>query len=172
MQPEQVQDLAAYNQWMNQRLYAACATLSDEVRKRDRGVFFQSLHGTLNHGLLADQVWMARFEGGRFHVTRLDEELHADFPGLCDARERMDARILRWAAGLDAATLAGELHYTSLVNPAPRRYEMWLAVTHFFNHQTHHRGQLTALLSQCGVDYGVTDLIQLPQVVQRHADPA
>ena len=75
----------------------------------------------------------------------------------------MDARIVRWAAHLTEATLASELGYTSIVNPAPRRMPMWLAVAHFFNHQTHHRGQVTTLLMQRGIDPGVTDLMWTPR---------
>ncbi|MDP3937619.1 MAG: DinB family protein [Deltaproteobacteria bacterium] len=87
--------------------------------------------------------------------------------GIQDDRISMDGTIERWAARITDATLAGILEYMSIVNPAPRRYDYWLAVTHFFNHHTHHRGQLTTLLSQCGKDYGVTDLISLPGVQNR-----
>lgn len=167
MRVRQARDLAAYNHWMNERLYAVCAELSDIERRQDRGVFFKSIHGTLNHLLLADKIWLGRFLGEPFHVDRLDQELYSDFEELRQAREETDDRIQRWAQGLTDDILAGTLRYTSVVNPAPRIYDMWLAVTHFFNHQTHHRGQLTAMLSQCGKDYGVTDIIWLPQVVER-----
>lgn len=169
MRVHQVQSLAEYNRWMNQRLYAVCAELPDDERRRDRGVFFRSIHGTLNHLLLADRVWMARFQGGTFKVAGLDQELYADFAELSAERERTDAAIVEWAASLSDDILAGELRYTSIVNPEPRVYDMWLAVTHFFNHQTHHRGQLTAMLSQCGKDYGITDLIWLPQALEEGA---
>lgn len=155
--------LAAYNQWMNDRLYAVCAEIPDAERKADRGAFFKSIHGTLNHVLLADRLWMGRFTGHEFRVDGLDQELYADFDDLRRERASTDARIVTWARGLDDATLAGELTYTSMVNPEPRSFPMAKAVAHFFNHQTHHRGQLTTLLSQLGVDYGVTDLIWLPE---------
>ncbi|MDN5939742.1 MAG: DinB family protein [Salinisphaera sp.] len=164
MPVQQARDLAAYNQWMNQRLYAVCAELSDAQRRQDRGVFFKSIHGTLNHLLLADRIWLGRFAGQPFQVDSLDQQLHHDFAELARARAQTDDEILRWANELTDTVLAGALRYTSVVNPAPRSYEMWLAVTHFFNHQTHHRGQLTAMLSQCGKDYGVTDIIWLPGV--------
>lgn len=170
MHAEQARDLASYNQWMNKRLYAVCADLSDAARRRDRGVFFKSIHGTLNHLLLADKIWLGRFFGEPFHVDGLDQELYHDFTGLRQARQQTDVVILSWAQQLTDDVLAGPLRYTSVVNPESRRYEMWLAVTHFFNHQTHHRGQLTAMLSQCGVNYGVTDLIWLPQVLERQAN--
>lgn len=169
MRIEQTRDMAAYNQWMNKRLYSVCAELSDVERCKNRGVFFKSIHGTLNHLLLADRVWLGRFFGKPFPIDRLDQELYHDFDELRQAREKTDEKILQWAAALTDESLAGTLRYTSIANPAPRKYEMWLAVTHFFNHQTHHRGQLTAVLSQCGKDYGVTDLIWLPQVLERNA---
>ncbi|MDN5874686.1 MAG: DinB family protein, partial [Sinobacteraceae bacterium] len=144
-----------------------CAELSDAQRRQDRGVFFKSIHGTLNHLLLADRIWLGRFAGQPFQVDSLDQQLHHDFAELARARAQTDDEILRWANELTDTVLAGALRYTSVVNPAPRSYEMWLAVTHFFNHQTHHRGQLTAMLSQCGKDYGVTDIIWLPGVLGR-----
>lgn len=162
MRPEQAKLMAAYNRWMNQRLYAVCAELSDEERKQDRGAFFKSIHGTLNHLLLADNIWMARFQGGRFEVSGLDQELYSDFAELSREREMLDARIEQWAMALTEAELDGELRYNSVANPNPKRFTLWVAVTHFFNHQTHHRGQLTTLLSQAGKEPGITDLIALP----------
>ncbi len=168
MHIEQVKDMALYNQWMNEGLYSVCADIPDEERRKDRGAFFKSIHGTLNHLLLADKVWLGRFFGESFPVDGLDQELYHDFDGLTQERRKTDEVILEWADSLTEEILAGHLYYTSIVNPMPRKYEYWLAVTHFFNHQTHHRGQLTVLLNQCGKDYGVTDLIWLPQVVARN----
>lgn len=162
------QDLAAYNRWMNTRLYAVCAELTDAQRREDRGVFFKSVHGTLNHLVLTDKLWLGRFLGEPFSIRSLDQELYADFGALRRAREKTDTKIIAWAETLSDDTLRGTLRYTSAISAQPRRYEMATAVTHFFNHQTHHRGQLTALLSQFGKDYGVTDLIRLPDVVDRH----
>jgi uncharacterized damage-inducible protein DinB len=154
--------LARYNGWMNAKLYECSARLTDAQRKEDVGAFFKSIHGTLNHLLLADNIWMGRFEQRPFAAKSLDQQLHADFAELRAAREGMDRRIEAWARSLAAETLAGELRYVSIVNPAPRVMPMWLAVTHFFNHQTHHRGQVTTLLMQRGIDPGVTDLMWLP----------
>lgn len=170
MLAKQANDMASYNCWMNEKLYAACTQLSDEQRKRDCGAFFKSIHGTLNHLLLADKIWLGRFVGQPYAATRLDIELHEDFDALRMDREVEDARILQWAGALTNDVLVGELRYNSVVNPAPRKYEMWVAVTHFFNHQTHHRGQVTTLLSQMGVDVGVTDFLMLPDVVERNAN--
>lgn len=154
--------MSDYNRWMNDRMYEGCAGLPDEVRKRDSGAFFKSIHGTLNHLLLADRVWLGRFTGVLFKVRSLDQELYADFAELRAERARTDGAIAAWARALKAEDLAGELAYTSIVNPQPRQMPFWLAVVHFFNHQTHHRGQVTTLMKQNGIDPGVTDLMALP----------
>jgi uncharacterized damage-inducible protein DinB len=151
--------MARYNRWMNESVYACCARLTDAQRKEDAGAFFKSIHGTLNHLLLADRLWMGRFTGKPFVVESLAQELYADFDELRRERARTDDAIVAWAEGLEARRLDAMLEYTSMVNPAPRRIGMDLAVTHFFNHQTHHRGQVTTLLSQRGIDPGVTDLM-------------
>ena len=162
---EHVRTFARYNRWMNAKLYDCAARLTDPQRKEDVGAFFKSIHGTLNHLLLGDAIWMGRLEGPVFvpNSGSLAEELHPDFGELRHAREAMDIRVAEWAARLTDAALGGELRYTSIVNPAPRSMPMWLAVTHFFNHQTHHRGQVTALLMQRGIDPGVTDLMWTPK---------
>jgi uncharacterized damage-inducible protein DinB len=165
MDPRQARLMAAYNAWMNDKLYAACATLSDAECKRDRGAFFRSIHGTLNHLLLADSIWMGRFEGKPFAFDRLDQELYAGFDDLRAARNEMDARIERWAAELTEGALGAKLEYTSAVTKRTHAPMIWKVVAHFFNHQAHHRGQLTALLSQAGVDYGATDLLLMPSVM-------
>jgi uncharacterized damage-inducible protein DinB len=156
--------MQAYNRWMNDRLYDCCGRLADEERKRDAGAFFKSIHGTLNHLLLADRIWLGRFTGKAFVVKSLDQELFADFAQLRLQRKDTDVAISDWSSALSEAELAGELSYMSVVNPKLRRSPLWLAVTHFFNHQTHHRGQLTTLLAQRGIDPGVMDLIWLPEL--------
>ena len=160
---EYARTMARYNRSMNRALYDCSARLTDAQRKEDVGAFFKSIHGTLNHLLVGDSVWMGRFQGPAFVPTSLAQELHAGFDELRRAREAMDARIVDWAATLGDTSLAGELRYTSIVNPAPRVMPMALAVAHFFNHQTHHRGQLTTLLMQRGIDPGVTDLMWVVQ---------
>lgn len=157
--------MARYNRWMNERVYACCGELSDSERKKDRGAFFKSIHATLNHILLGDLIWMGRFKGEPFTgFTGLDDELYPDFVELQQARKRTDAEILEFVDALQPSRIAGELHFTTVVNPAPRCVPFWFALMHFFNHQTHHRGQVTTLLSQCGIDPGVTDLMWLPDV--------
>ena len=162
MRSEQVQVLAEYNAWMNGKLYTACAAMSDDERKRDRGAFFRSIHGTLNHLLLADFVWMGRFDGQPFSFKSLDEELYSSFDELRAARVALDQRINEWARDLTDAALGAKIHFTSAITKRTHSPTLWKVVLHFFNHQTHHRGQITALLSQAGVDYGTTDLFVMP----------
>lgn len=153
--------LAQYNRWMNERLYECCSRLTDEVRKKDAGAFFKSIHGTLNHLLLGDRVWLGRFTGKPFTVTSLADELYADFAELRAQRVLTDEAISGWAEALTDGDFTRDLVYTTIANPQTRRSPFWLTVTHFFNHQTHHRGQLTTLLFQQGIDPGVTDLLWL-----------
>ncbi|MDP2284186.1 MAG: DinB family protein [Pseudohongiella sp.] len=155
--------MASYNKWINGRLYDVVATLDDETRKKDMGAFFKSIHGTLNHILLADKIWMGRFVQDLFVAKALSEELHADFNELRSERDKQDHRIIEWAAGLSAEELAKDLRFMPITAPQEKVLPMWLAVTHFFNHQTHHRGQITTLLMQLGIDPGVTDLPFMPR---------
>lgn len=166
--------LARYNRWFNQRLYDACEQLSDEERKRDRGAFFSSIHNTLNHLVWGDQLWLARFAaqeaaaaealgGGLLDLPpRAVHEtvLYADWQALRAQRERLDAAIESWLAGLPPDFPLRTMYYAN-TKGVRREHPAWMALTHFFNHQAHHRGQVTALLMQAGVDPGLTDLIAL-----------
>jgi uncharacterized damage-inducible protein DinB len=156
------QSMARYNLEMNARIYASCATLTESQRKRDVGAFFKSIHGTLNHILLGDRIWLGRFFGDPFLFQSLDQELYTEFSALQSERIVTDNAINAWATSLTAASLAGDLTYVIRSSPQPQRKPMWFVVAHFFNHQTHHRGQVTTLLKQLGVDPGVTDLIAFP----------
>jgi uncharacterized damage-inducible protein DinB len=158
-----VRAMARYNQWMNSRLYELAATLSDEQRKQDMGAFFKSMHATFNHLLLADKIWMGRFTGEPFAAKALNQELYADFADLRAERERMDQRIVQWADAMTLADWQADLRFTPITQPVEKVMPMWLVVTHLFNHQTHHRGQITTLFSQLGIDPGVTDLPFMPQ---------
>jgi len=163
--------LAAYNRWFNQRLYEVSQQLSDEDRKLDRGAFFGSIHGTLNHIVWGDKLWLGRFSAqgvafsslpadllampaGAAHATML----HEDWQALKNMRERLDIAIEAWIEEMPADFPLRTMRYSNTKGVA-REHAMWKALTHFFNHQTHHRGQVTALLMQAGVDPGTTDLI-------------
>jgi uncharacterized damage-inducible protein DinB len=167
---EQYRAFARYNRWMNRKLYTLAGQLDDLERKRDRGAFFASLHGTFNHLLLADRAWMLRFTldeeryvsrsaaGEPIEVRSLGHELYDDFALLHRERERTDEDMLAWAYALDEAALDRCLEYTTS-RGEPQRHAAWWAVGHMFNHQTHHRGQATTLLMQAGLDPGATDLV-------------
>ncbi len=154
--------MADYNAWMNRKLYGLAAGLADAERKRDLGAFFKSLHGTLNHILFADLVFLARFTGSAMPEGDFGSELHDDFETLRAEREATDARILDWIAGLDRTALGETLTFTSMIDGVTRSLPRWVMVTQMFNHQTHHRGQATTLIKQLGVDPGITDIPWLP----------
>jgi uncharacterized damage-inducible protein DinB len=156
--------MADYNCWMNRRLYDVCAGIPDAERKRDRGAFFKSIHGTFNHLLLGDRLWMGRFLNRPFAVDSLDQELYADFDELRAQRERLDGEIIEFVATLDETALAEDFKYITIVNPGEHVCLLGRALLHFFNHQTHHRGQLTTLMVQAGHDPGVTDLMWMPGI--------
>lgn len=149
--------LARYNRLANERLYDACAGLDDVALKADRKGFFRSIHGTLNHILLGDRIWLARIAGRVMPSTGLDTILYPDFSALREARRAEDANIESAMAGLKAAFLAGSFRY---VNNAGQAVEdpAALILAHVFNHQTHHRGQVHDMLSQAGVATPVLDL--------------
>jgi uncharacterized damage-inducible protein DinB len=163
--------MARYNEWMNSRLYALCAGLADDELRRDRGAFFRSIYGTLNHIAYGDLAFLSRFTGDPADVPEVDRELFAGFAELREARAALDTRLLRWAATLTADWLWRPLTYTSKIDGRTRTVARWLLVTHLFNHQTHHRGQLTTLLSQLGLDIGSTDLPFMASVETEPAGP-
>ena len=155
--------MSEYSTWMNQKLYAACATLDDGKRREDLGAFFKSIHLTLNHLLHGDRMFLSRFEGKDEEFAPLGTDLFPDFADLCRERELTDQHMQRWAEGLDERWLGEALTYTSMSDGKTRTVEHWVLVTHLFNHGTHHRGQVTTLLSQLGVDVGVTDIPFMPR---------
>ena len=158
--------MARYHRSMNERLYALCAKLPDAERKRDRGAFFGSIHGTLNHLLWGDRMCMGRFTGPPCTHPAFGSDMFADFDELAREREVTDGQILDWTSNLDTEWLASPLSYTSRVDGRKRTLPAEVAVIHMFNHGTHHRGQLTTLMKQAGIDPGVTDLPRLPGVTQ------
>lgn len=158
--------MAQYNCWMNEKLYDACAKLSDEERKRDRGAFFKSIHGTLNHLLLGDRWWMPRFTNKTYDTKPIGVDLYDDFVELRAARAAMDRDILGWADGVTTQWLNESMTWSSKVYQFTQTQPRWVQVTQMFNHQTHHRGQVTTLLTQQGIDVGITDIPMLP-ILQR-----
>lgn len=167
MSLEWLGSLARYNRWMNEKLLGLAATLSDETRKSDKGAFFRSIHGTFNHLLIADRIWLARFTGTRIPegflgpggIQSLDQELYSDFEELRRERARTDDELSAWVAGLTVEQLSAPLVY--LRRGQQHEFPLWWAAVHVFNHQTHHRGQITTLLSQLGCDPGITDLVAM-----------
>lgn len=151
--------MAEYNCWMNDRLYALCATLDDGERRKDRGAFFGSIHRTLEHILYGDLAFMSRFTGDPAIVPELGGELCREFVELRARRLALDARIAGWARGLTADWLALPLTYVSKVDGRARTVPRWALVGHMFNHQTHHRGQAHGLLSQTAVAPPPLDLL-------------
>ncbi len=166
--------LAKYNQLMNTLVYDACEQLSDEQRKADMGAFFKSIHATLNHILWADKNWLRRFIVAGYGYGRLTAgiyeniqdrisqhafEIHTDFAALRHDRALIDTKLLTWVtAALSDEKLDQILHYRNAKGEESSR--AWVDVlTHLFNHQTHHRGQVTTLLTQKGIEVGVTDFI-------------
>ena len=138
---------AGYNTWCNRRLYDTAAGLTDADYRADRGAFFKSVHGTLNHLLVTDRIWMRRFTGAGDVPASLDTILYADFADLRAARQAEDGRIGAYIEGLTEADLAGTLRYRTVVRPQDIEQPLSPALDHFFNHQTHHRGQAHALVS-------------------------
>ena len=162
--------LAIYNQWMNAKMYDAAAHLSAEELARDRGAFFGSILGTLNHILVGDTIWLKRFAAlpsceaslrevvGLPSPSSLDQILFEDFAALREHRAWLDSQVIRWVDELPDSDLDVVLSYrTTKGVPVSKRFSS--LILHFFNHQTHHRGQVSTLLSQAGQDVGVTDLL-------------
>jgi uncharacterized damage-inducible protein DinB len=168
--------LATYNEWMNRKLYGAAAALPAERVHEDRGAFFGSIFGTLNHLVIADVIWLKRIAAGVPGLASLrclddvprpaslDQRLCADLPELDALRVKLDAAILAFSAEVTPAQLDGILTWTSMKGIASTK-RLGDVLLHVFNHQTHHRGQATTLFAQLGVDVGPTDiLLLLPDV--------
>jgi uncharacterized damage-inducible protein DinB len=154
-----VQRMARYNRWQNENLYGVADRLSAEERRRARGAFFGSIENTLNHLLWGDQIWMSRFAGTpkpRGGIAQ-SVSLYADWDSLKSARADFDRTIIDWADAVQPEWLAGDMTYFSGAMgrevTAP-----WVLVTHLFNHQTHHRGQVHCMLTQAGGKPSDTDL--------------
>lgn len=159
--------MARYNRWQNRSLYEAANTLADEARRQDRGAFFRSIHGTFCHLLWADQTWLSRFAGTPKPAVPGSESswMIESWDELVAERRTTDALIGDWAAGLSSDWLAGELTWVSGLSRRELTRPKALLVMHFFNHQTHHRGQAHAMLTAAGAKPDDTDLM----LVDAHA---
>ena len=161
--PGYARTMAAYNAEMNRRLYAAADRLTDAERREDRGAFWSSIHGTLCHLVWGDRMWMSRFAGWPKPPVGLRDSatMIEGWGALQAARVETDSSLTDWAATVDDAWLAGDLAWFSgAVQKELRRPRAFLLV-HFFNHQTHHRGQAHAMLTAAGEKTGDTDLMIL-----------
>ena len=166
--PAYVRTMAAYNAEMNRRLYEPASRLSDATRKADRGAFWSSLHNTLVHILWGDNAWMSRFAAWDKPTGTLKQsaQLFDDFDELRAARYDADRRIDAWAATVDQAWLDETLTWFSGAANREVSAPRGLLVTHFFNHQTHHRGQAHALITAAGEKTDDTDLfLVVPKVI-------
>lgn len=164
--------LASYNQWMNRKLYNAAAVLSDEQLTQNRGAFFGSILGTLNHIAVGDILWLKRIAGHFPNLASLkplqevlapnslDQQLCPDVAGLTTLRASLDEVIINLCVELSQQELNAPFEYTSTKGIKGKKI-LSEVLLHFFNHQTHHRGQATTLFSQFGIDVGATDLILL-----------
>lgn len=151
--------MAAYNRWANRILYDGAAILTEEEFCHDTGAFFASMSGTLNHILVADLIWLHRFTGQGELPGALNVILYDEFDELRDAREATDERIIEWVEALDEIDLAGRFTYVTVTDMKTVSQRLAPALAHFFNHQTHHRGQAHMILSVLGETPPSLDLI-------------
>lgn len=162
--PAFCQEMSRYNAWQNKQILSSLQALPDGELTRDHGAFFGSILGTLNHLLWGDALWMSRFDGGpNFgRVIAHSTELTHSVDGWLAERDPLDARITDWANGVTDEDLQGDLTWVSGATGQENTKPKWHCVTHFFNHQTHHRGQVHAMLTASGVKAPVTDLVFMP----------
>jgi uncharacterized damage-inducible protein DinB len=159
-----VQRMARYNRWQNENLYGVADLLSDDERRRERGGVFGSIHKTLSHLLWGDQIWMSRFTDTPKLKAGIPESVSL-FPGwmeLTTERAAFDQTMIDWADRVDLAWLAADDTYYSSATKREWTRPRWMLVTHMFNHQTHHRGQVHCMLTQAGVKPSDTDLPVMP----------
>ncbi len=150
---------AAYNKWANSRIYEAASELSADELERNTGAFFKSMMGTLNHLVVADRIWMKRFTGEGDAPTALDATVHRDFAKLRAARGVEDERIIKWVGSLAAKDFSGRFTYTTVSDMRTISQRLAPALDHFFNHQTHHRGQAHMILTALGKPSVSLDLV-------------
>jgi uncharacterized damage-inducible protein DinB len=165
MMKQHFEMFARYNAWANALVYDAAGRLSDADYRADRGAFFKSMHGTLNHLLVGDRIWMQRFTGAGEAPDKLDAILYEDFPALRAARRDEDERIIRYVEGLGDADFSGRIRFRTISKPQMLEQDLAPALDHFFNHQTHHRGQAHMLLTAIKGEAPSLDLIMFQREV-------
>ena len=160
--------MARYNAWQNRSLIAAADTLDAAALAADRGGFWGGILPTLSHVLWGDCIWMSRFDGWDKPAVGMQgsPEMIADWDAYCDARVTADADILDWAGRVSQEALSADLTWYSGVMEREFTQPLWQLVTHFFNHQTPHRGQVHAMLTAAGARPGDTDLILMPETAR------
>jgi uncharacterized damage-inducible protein DinB len=165
LDPDYCVMMARYNAWQNTQLRKLFEGLSEEALRKNRKAFFGSIFETANHLLWGDMMWMSRFDGGAAPELSGAQSVEiTPTPAVwAGERYRMDARILRWAEALHAVDLYGDLTWYSGIAGREMSGPMGMCVTHFFNHQTHHRGQIHAMLTAAGSEAPVTDLAFMPK---------
>ena len=165
--PAYAKEMARYNAWQNRQLSNVVQTLDEASLTQDRGAFFGSILGTLNHLLWCDQLWLSRFDPAAPKPEGKDTELCRSGDAWVLARGQCDHAISEWASGLEQSRLDGDLTWHSGILQRDVSKPMAGCVVHFFNHQTHHRGQIHAMLTAAGARPGDTDLFVMPEDVGR-----
>jgi uncharacterized damage-inducible protein DinB len=151
--------LARFNAWVNRRLYDAVAKLPPAVYHAERGLFFGSIHRTLNHLLVVDRLWAGRFEGVNRGIVSLDQIIADDLASLRRARDDEDARLIRLVDTMPIERLAEAVEYTRIIGKGQEEIRRGHILMTLFNHQTHHRGQVSAALTQDGIEHPPLDLV-------------
>ncbi len=151
--------MARFNRWANTRVYACVAGLDEEAYRRDRGAFFGSIHHTLNHLLVVDRLWTARIQDRESGIESLDQILFDDFESLKAAREEEDDRFIALVGGLSDAELEAPVRYRRIIGDGMEEARAGHILITLLNHQTHHRGQVHAMLTQAGVTPPPLDVI-------------
>lgn len=162
--PEYARQMAAYNRWQNRNILTTAHALEPSALEAPRGVFFSSIRRTMSHILWADLMWLHRFSGSDAPDAPFKDsaEFVANWDALALLRPKVDQQLVAWSADLDPAWLQGDIVWTSSVNGAFTRKPAALAVVHLFNHQTHHRGQVHAMLTASGGLTQPTDILFMP----------
>ena len=163
------QMFASYNRWANTQIHEAASALDEDELNRNTGAFFGSMIGTLNHVLVADRIWLKRFTGEGAAASKLDTILHPDLPSLRAARDAEDARIVAWIDSLGDKDFRGRFTYITVTDMRTVSQRLAPALAHFFNHQTHHRGQAHTILTSLGKPSLALDLIYFQRTEEGRA---